>query len=240
MAHKPTHVIVKARHPRIKQALYVLLAALVVAVGWGLFEYGRARAGFDARAARNAQDALLERITALEADNKRLSGQNAILEQARDIDRRAYDEVDLNLASLQDELLELKQEAAFYRRLVNSSSAAKGLQIESVKLQRDGDSPGYHYRLVLMQNTTQISVVQGDVRITVGGMKNGVQAELSQQDLLGADKTAMPFRFRHFQELAGTLTLPAGFVPLRLVLKVVPRDGGASLERVYNWSELLS
>lgn len=239
MVKKSTHVIVEARPPRVKQALYVLLMAVTLAGGWVLFEYGRARAGFDAHAARNTQEALLARITELETENKRLSGQNAVLAQASDIDRHAYDEVDHNLADLQDELLELKQEAAFYRRLVNTSGAAKGLQIESVKLQRDGESPVYRYRFVLMQNAAPLDVVQGEVRMSVGGLKNGVQAEISQQELLGADKTAMPFKFRHFQELAGSLALPAGFVPMRLMLKVVPRDGGKSpLERTYSWSEL--
>lgn len=241
MIKKPTHVIVEAHHPHARLALYLALAAVVLAGGWGLFEYGRARAGFDAQAARHARDVLATRITELEAESKHLSGQNAVLEQARDVDRRAYEEVDHSLAALQDELLELKQEAAFYRRLVNASDTAKGLQIESVKLLRDGDSTEYRFRLVLTQYASPPSLVQGDVRMTIGGLKNGAQAELSHQQLLGADKAALSFRFRHFQELAGSLTLPAGFVPLRLILKVAPREAGKPpLERTYTWTELFS
>jgi hypothetical protein len=240
MVKKPTHVIVEARHPQVKLALYLTLVAVVLAGGWAVFEYGRSRAGFDGHAAREAQGALATRIMELEAENRRLSGENAVLEQARDIDRRAYEEVDHNLAALQDELLELKEEAAFYRRLVNASDA-KGLQIESVKLQRDGESAEYHYRLVLTQYTSPPSLTQGDVRMSVAGLINGVQTELSHQELLGADKGALSFRFRHFQELAGSLTLPPGFVPMRLILKVAPRDAGkAPLERTYPWTELFS
>jgi len=240
MARKPTHVIVEARHPRVRQALYVLLAALVCAGGWALFEYGRSRAGFDALAARSARDALATRIMEMESENKRLSGENAVLAQARDIDRRAYEEVDQNVAAQQDELLELRQEAAFYRRLVNASDA-KGLQIESLKLQRDGESADYRYRLVLTQYASPPSLAQGDVRMSVAGLVNGVQTELSHQELLGAGKPVLTFRFRHFQELAGSLSLPAGFVPVRLLLKVAPRDAGKPpLERTYTWSELFS
>ncbi len=238
MANKTTHVIVPARHPLFKRALYVLLAVVLLAGGWGVFDYGRSRAGFDSQAAR---DALATRILDLEADNKRLSGQNAVLEQAREIDRHAYEEVDHTLAALQDELLELKQEAAFYRRLVNASEGEKGLQIESVKLQREGESPVLRYRLVLTQYVTPPSLVQGEVRMTLNGLRNGTQAELSQQELLGGDKTALIFKFRHFQELAGSLTLPEGFVPLRLQLRVLPRDGAKSpVERSYSWTELFS
>ncbi|MCC6209317.1 MAG: hypothetical protein IT488_14375 [Gammaproteobacteria bacterium] len=241
MASKTTHVIVPARHPRFKRALYVLLSVAVLAGCWGMFDYGRSRAGFDSRAAREARDALATRILDLETENKRLSSQNAVLEQAREIDRRAYAEVDQNLATLQDELLELKQESAFYRRLVNASGEEKGLQIESVKLQRDSGSPAVRYRLVLTQYVTPPGSIQGEVRMTLNGLRNGTQAELSQQELLGGDKSALTFRFRHFQELAGSLTLPEGFVPLRLQLKVMPRDSARPpVERSYSWTELFS
>lgn len=241
MANKTTHVIVPARHPLLKRALYVLLIVVLLASGWGAFDYGRSRAGFDSQAAREARDALAARILDLEAENKRLSGQNAVLEQAREIDRRAYGEVDHNLAALQDELLELKQEAAFYRRLVNASEGEKGLQIESVKLQREGETPVLRYRLVLTQYVTPPSFIQGEVHMSLNGLRNGMQAELSQQELLGGDKSALTFRFRHFQELAGSLTLPEGFVPLRLQLKVLPRGGARPpVERSYSWTELFS
>lgn len=241
MANKPTHVIVPARHPRLKRALYVLLSVVVLAGGWALFDYGRSRAGFDSQAARAARDTLATRILDLETENKRLSGEKAVLEQARDIDRRAYQEVDQNIATLQDELLELKQEAAFYRRLVNASGGDKGLQVESLKLQRDGESALLRYRLVLTQYVTPPGLIQGEVRMTLSGLRNGAQAELSQEELLGGDKSALTFRFRHFQELAGSLTLPEGFVPLRLQLKVLPRDGAKPpVERSYSWTELFS
>jgi hypothetical protein len=68
-----------------------------------------------------------------------------------------------------------------------------------------------------------------------------VQTELSQQDLLGSDKAALSFRFRHFQELTGSLSLPEGFVPVRLLLKLAPREAGRPpLERTYTWTELFS
>ncbi|MBK8161729.1 MAG: hypothetical protein IPK65_00835 [Gammaproteobacteria bacterium] len=241
MANKTTHVIVQARHPLLRRALYLLLSVAVLAGGWVLFDYGRARAGFDAHAAREARDALAQRVLELEAENKRLSGQNAVIEQAQQIDRRAYEEVDLSLAALQDELLELKQEAAFYRRLVNTSDGEKGLQIESFKLQRDGEPPIFRYRLVLTHYASPPGIVQGEVRMTLNGMRNGTQAELSHQELFSGDKSALTFRFRHFQELDGSLSLPAGFIPTRLQLRVSPRDAARPpVEASYSWTELFS
>lgn len=240
MAKKPTHVIVEARPARVRLALYLAVAVLLLAGGWALFDYGRARAGFDARAARDVHDELVTRIAALEEDNKRLSGQNAVLEQAREVDRRAYEEVDHSLAGLQDELSELKQEAAFYRRLVNVSDT-KGLQIESMKLQRDAGTGEYRFHLILTQYTSPPSLVQGEVKISVEGLKNGAQTELSPRELMRGDKSDLTFRFRHFQEFTGSLVLPDGFVPLRLILRITPREAGRPpLERGYVWNELFS
>lgn len=238
---KPTHVIVKARHPRVRQGLYILLLSALLAGSWALFEYGRYRAGFDAQAARKSQSALQERIGELESENKRLSAQNVALEQAREIDRRAYSEVDANLAGLQDELLELKREVEFYRGIVSTADAVKGLQIQSVRLEKDKESPSYRYRLILMQAAVPGGVVQGEVKLAVSGLNGEMEVELSHQDLFSAGNSGMPFRFRHFQELAGNLRLPDGFTPLRMTLTVTPRDKARQpVERTYSWPELFS
>ena len=39
----------------------------------------------------------------------------------------------------------------------------------------------------------------------------------------------LPFRFKYFQEIAGDVVLPAGFVPRRVIVEVEPR-GGDDLE----------
>ena len=53
---------------------------------------------------------------------------------------------------------------------------------------------------------------------------------------LGYDvKYPVPFRFRYFQDLNGTVTLPDGFQPERVTVSADPRGRGDTLERTFTW-----
>lgn len=237
MPRKSTHVIVRSHHPRIKRLAWVGVVIAVAAAGWGLFEYGRSRAGFDGLQAERVQAALQERIVALQKENRRLSAQNAVLKKANEVDRHAYDEVDRTLTGLQDEILELKQEVEFYRSIVNSDEAVRGLRIQGFKVEQDEESNSYRYRLILSQLGTTKRYVHGVATMDVSGIRDGAQTRLSQQELATG---AMRFRFKHFQELKGDFTLPKGFLPLRVTLKAIPRgDGRSKVERTFSWSDLV-
>lgn len=216
------------------------LAVGLLAVGWLLFEYGRSTAGYSVVEARQRQHMLTVRITDLEAENSRLKGQVALLEQTAGIDRRAYEEVDRSLADLQNEVLELRQEVAFYRGIVNSEDASPGLRIQSFKLRQDGQAQ-YQYRLVLTQLASTTARVQGEAEIALSGIMDGAQVELSQRDVLSPEGQDLRFSFRNFQELRGSLRLPAGFIPLRVILRAAPRGGNsAGVERTLTWTEAVS
>lgn len=236
MPRKSTHVIVRSHHPRIKRLMLAMVVAAVAATGWTLFEYGRSRAGFDSDRAQRVQDTLNTRIEALEQENQRLRAQNSVLQKAGEVDRHAYDEVDRTLAGLQQEILELKEEVEFYRGIVNSDQAARGLQIQGFKVDQNGGSTSYQYRLVLTQLGTTNRHVHGVATMEMRGIKDGTEMELSQKDLATG---AMRFRFKHFQELEGGFTIPPGFVPLQITLKAIPQGEGRSrVERVFSWSDL--
>lgn len=239
---RSSHVIVKSHHPRLKQALMIALAVIVIASGWLLFEYGRKRAGFDALDARHQQTLLEGRIVALNGENSRLSARITQLEQAGEIDRRAHEEVSRSLADLQNELLEIRQEVEFYRGIVNAEDGGvTGLKIQTLKLRQEAESGHYQFRLILSQLATTNAQIKGHAEVAVSGVINGEQVDLSHRDLAGGQATALPFNLRHFQEIRGSITLPSGFVPLRLMLKVTPgAANGAVLERSYSWSEVVS
>jgi hypothetical protein len=239
MRRRPSHVIVKSHHPRLRRLALIAAGISVVVLGWLLFEYGRSTAGFSIVEATQRQAALSNRVAELEAENARLQGQVAVLGQVAEIDRRAYEEVDRTLTDLQNELLELRQEVAFYRGIVNSEDVAPGLRIQSFKL-RPGDATQYQFRLVLTQLASTKTRTQGQAQITLTGMLNGAETELSSSSLLpDVGGSGMPFSFRNFQELRGVLSLPEGFIPLRVNLRAVPKQGDA-VERTFSWAEVVS
>jgi len=239
MRRRSTHVIVRSQHPWLRRSLYGLLAVGTITVGWLLFEYGRVQGGFSVVEAAQRQGILNVRISDLESENGRLKGQIALLEQSAEIDRRAYEEVDRSLADLQNELLELRQEVAFYRGIVHSEGAPPGLRIQSFKLRQE-DQAQYQYRLVLTQLASTNARIQGEAEIAVSGLMDGAQIELTQRDILAGDGHDLRFSFRNFQELRGSLRLPSGFVPLRIIVKAAPRGNSPGVEHSLAWTEAVS
>lgn len=239
MRRRSTHVIVKSHHPRLRRLGLVALGIALVVFGWLLYEYGRSTAGYSMMEARQRQAALAAQVAELEAEKGRLQSQVALLGQTAEIDRRAYEEVDRTLADLQNEMLELRQEVAFYRGIVNSEDAAPGLRIQSFKL-RQADAAQYQYRLVLTQLASTKARIQGKAEISLSGLQNGTEVDLPAVELLPeAGAEDLRFSFRNFQELRGVLSLPTGFMPLRIHLRAVPRDGRA-VERTFGWAEVAS
>ena len=241
MNRKSTHVIVKSHHPKKKKIFGVLFIVGVVLGGGVLFEYGRSRAGFDGLRVARTESALKARIKALEEEKGDLSAQNAILTQASDIDRKAYSEVDRSLAELQSEILELKEEVAFYRGIVNSPEAVQGLHVQSFRLESSGDEQHYHYRLILTQYAKNNRLISGTAKMVVSGVQDGRQVELTHEHIAGDGKHGVKFRFKYFQELEGDIELPTGFLPLRVNLKAgTDGRGKAAAERTFSWADVAS
>lgn len=235
-----SHVIVRSHHPRLRQLFLVLLAVAIVVGGWQLFEYGRKRAGFDSAEAGKHRELLRNQISDLAADNSRLNARIVLLEQSSEIDHQAYNEVSRNLTELQKELVELRQEVEFYRGIVNAEDQSiSGLTIQTLSLRPEPgafgaeETRGYRFRLILSQIATTNARISGQAELVVDGMLDDEEFELAHDTLR--------FDLRHFQELRGSMTLPEGFEPRRVRLKVTPAGNGASsLERAFPWSELVS
>ncbi len=239
--HEDAHIIVKTRHPRRQRLLRLLLVLALAAVVWGAYEFGRYRAGFDRLAAAQEREELLEALAAMEAKNGELRARIAVLEQASEVDRLAYAEVDRNLKALQDEMLELREEVAFYRGIVGPADITKGLQIQSFMVKRNGETNTYRYRLIMTQYGKNTRPVQGVAKMRVAGVQDGKPRELELRDIDSQGRAYMKFRFKYFQELAGEMALPEGFVPLKVILKTIPQGKGVPrTERTFSWAEVIS
>ena len=102
----------------------------MVAMGYGLYDLGRYRAGHDEAEAMRTIDELEEEIRELLERNALLVEQNAVLDRASRIDRNAHEEVKQALHIAQQQSLELREELAFFKSLVSPSEMEPGLQIQ--------------------------------------------------------------------------------------------------------------
>lgn len=218
----------------------LVLLGLLAILAYGVYEQGRRDAAGDIIRSKEARDALQENVRALEQNKSDLRERVAILERATQVERQAYSHVDRTLRELQDQILDLKEELAFYRGIVTARGKTQALDIQSFKVQQDGAQGQYRYKLVLTRVVKNDKVVKGTVSLSVAGEQAGSFKELSLAQLSDKGEADLKLKFRYFQRLEGLLTLPKGFVPHRVLLQVTTAGKKqARLEKAYNWPSRL-
>lgn len=218
------------RHRLVK----VGIVAVALLCGWGIFEYGRYRAGFDDISAQLQRHQLSQEISGLEKNVSDLREQKAILERASQIDQEAYKQLDGELGGLRDEILALNKELAFYRGIVSPQGDSGALRLQRFEVTPNGVPRNFHYHLVLTQVLTRDGMTSGTVSLAFEGVAGGAPKTLTLSEVSEGKTKDLSFRFKYFQELAGDITLPSGFVPKRVVISVDLR-GGDKVQKSYNW-----
>ncbi len=230
-----THLVVKARPSKHSRLILVGVVVLTLLVAWGLYELGRYHSGFDILAVQQERGGYEEQLEILAAEISQLREQKAILERSTQIEQEAYKQLETTVTGLQDEILELKGELAFYRGIISPADAAKGLKVQSFELRSRGTGGGYHYKLVLTQVLNNDTVVSGSVALAVEGQESGEVREYPLQQLSKED-SELRFRFKYFQILEGELNLPEGFTPSKVSITVKPRTKShKQLSQSYDW-----
>jgi len=159
-----------------------------------------------------------------------LSQRVAVLEKGGEVDRKAADDFRETVRGLREEVATLEQEVAFYKGIMAPGSADKGLRVSKIDIENAGSNT-YRYAVMLTQVVDNTNYVQGEVAVNVIGIRNGEQEVLALRDLDSqVTELGIPFRFRYFQELKGTLSVPADFIPQQM--QVVMQSRGQNSQRV--------
>ena len=158
-------------HNPWKTRVFILLGLLALGVsGWSLFDYGRYQAGYDSTEFDLERRRLVALVDEMHAEIEQLREHRAQLERAAQIERQAYNELDTNLKVLQDEILELKEELAFYRGIVSPRDASRGLRLQRFSLEPNG-LRSYRYTVVLTQVLKNDRLAQGRVKLFIDGLQ---------------------------------------------------------------------
>ncbi len=232
--------VIQRHSPGRRAGRAALLTALLAVVAFWGFQQGRSDAAEDISRNSAERKALTERMGALEVENGGLRERVAILQRAAQVDRQAYRHVDDTLKDLQDQILDLKEELAFYRGIVTTSGKPRGLAIQSFKLEANEQKGEYRYKLVLTRAMKNDKVTRGTVRLTVAGEQGGNPRELPLGEMTVQGQSELKLNFRYFQRIEGQLTLPQDFVPHRVSVSVKTTGKARSrLEKSYDWLRLV-
>ena len=213
------------------------LAAAVAAAAATGYLLGVRQFEFD----RSQLGALGERIRALEFELESSSQQLADASLAREIDRQALAIQREEMADLRQTVGELREQLAFYRNLMETSSPEQNLQVANFELLGAQGPNTYGFRLLLIQRMDQADWISGDVEMDVTGLRGGEEQLLAWSKMTDADPYPLRFRFRYVQRLSGSLTLPDGFRPLLVTVRLSSSgERAVRVERTFAWPDASS
>ncbi|MDH5369124.1 MAG: hypothetical protein OEW99_03820 [Gammaproteobacteria bacterium] len=231
------NLVVKAHRPWKSKFVWGIIFLVLVISGWTLFDYGRYLAGYDSRDASNEIDGLLQVQKHLEKRIESLREDKAVLERAAQIERKAYKELDTTLKILQAEILEHKEELAFYRGIVSPKDSSSGLYLQNFFLSQNGETRSYRYKVVLTQVLKNSRMISGKVKLQFDGLLDGVSKILDLKDVTAKKVNDLNYRFKYFQNVEGVVEFPEGFSLLRVKVQILPRGITRDLiEKTIEWS----
>jgi len=185
-----------------------------------------------------AVDNRQQRASVIQMDD--LKQQIANLQRSAQVNEVATRSLRGTLAQREEELSGLRADLGFYSRLVGGDAQRQGLKLQEVKLQPIVGSRGWNLSLSLTQNAKRGDEISGNAQVSVEGLRGDKVTRLDWAALGdAAQKDGMPFRFTYFQQLHGTIVLPADFRPTRLRITVKPASGEA-VSRAVAWGDALS
>lgn len=232
--------VIRPHRPLRNLLALVLVLVAAAAVAYALNLNARRATQNELTELRDERDSLRETVELLRESNAALRERVAIVERGQQVERKAYADVDQHLRGLQDELLALKEEVAFYRGIV-SSGKEKGLKIQTFVLDKENNPGVYRFQLVLTQHIKRVKMISGTVKLTVTDLEGRQSRGLQVSDLTGRELNPLTFEFKFFQRLEGRFTLPEGFEPGRLQVKVTSSGKKpANVEQAYDWRGLVS
>ena len=231
------NLVVKAHRPWKSKFIWLIISIVLVISGWTLFDYGRFLAGYDSRDTDNEIASLLEVQDHLEKRIVALREEKAVLERAAQIERKAYNELDQTLKVLQAEVLEHKEELAFYRGIISPKDSSSGLYLQNFFLSQNGDTRSYRYKVVLTQVLKNSRLITGKVKLQFDGLLTGEPKLLDLKDITTKKSKDLNYRFKYFQNVEGIVEFPKGFSLSRVKIQILPRGRQRDMiEKTIEWS----
>ena len=220
---KSGSLVVKHHSPTYWRVVILLTFLVGIAAGWGLYYLGLNNAGYLREESEQKISEMQKHITLLTREKGALRDEIALIERSGQVDKQAYQEVKDNLKSLQQEILELREEVSFYRGIVSPKESSTGIRIERFTVEEINESNVFHYELVLTQVLKNDRTVRGQAKLVFSGLKDDRTISLNLSQVSSSKTNHLNFKFRYFQKFDGDIVLPKGFSPRQVVVEVSPK-----------------
>lgn len=226
MARHHHRAVVRREHPRQIARRRLLIGVLILMATGVAYYLGHRHGNFAYVPMTSSADQLRGRLVELETQ--------------LDVEARATAELREQLAESRGSIDELERELSFYREVMAPEEVEDGVVLRAPVL-RSGDLPGYwRYQLVAQRGGGGRSVYKGDLQATLRGNLSGVPHSVTFAELDESLLTdTFNLSFRYFQRFEGTLVMPPGFEPSRVVLAAaVSTPENHDVETSYAWQDV--
>ncbi|CAB0151654.1 hypothetical protein PSI9734_02029 [Pseudidiomarina piscicola] len=184
-------------------------------------------------------DELEQRVELLYEQAETADYQKHIAEVELGIERAASEQLELDLAAGQDEILALRRELSFYQKIMAPELEAQGVVIDAFELYSLRQPGHFQFRLAVVQTDRQRGGVKGTLHLELHGRTATDKVALDLFDLAELPATERNFSMRYFKVQTGSFRLPSGVEPESIEVRVeVDGSGNTLLERTFLWSEL--
>jgi hypothetical protein len=233
----PPKLVVTTYAPTRRWVTIIVLVLLVAGGVYGMFEFGRYSAGFDAIAAFDQRRALRAEIAANEATISELRAKVAQLESSTVGQTREREEVQRTIGDLQAQVARANQELAFFRGIVTQNANSAEVKIQQARMLATAAANKFRIRVTLVQPMKPDTVVSGVVVLSVDGEVDGKPGRADFATLSAGKRREIPFTFRYLENIEEEITMPPGMKPEQLLVEVrSSRRGAAPVQQSYVWS----
>lgn len=209
------------RRVRVIGALILLVVAVVLFAG-GLW------LGLSGALNSNRQnESLRHSLNDAKASLRTSRHELALYKAEVDVAEQAREKLRGEIRSLRDQSAELEEAVAFYKSVMAPGETKGPLQVQKFDVQPAEGKHRFRYRLVLAQAGDNRGYLSGKVGLQVKGQKNGEAVTLDAAPWLD-ESSDLRFRFRYFQALSGTFTVPADIQVSALEMKASATGGRRS------------
>ena len=234
MASTPRPHLIVTEHRPYRRLLAALGLGFALAGMVGAYWLGGYFAVPDAAALR----AQLGELTAEHAKKlerlERLNQRVTTLTLSEQVERAAARALQATLAERDAELAGLRNDVAFYERLAGGDAQRQPLAVHSLAFEPLGDG-SWRYLLTLTQNLKRATISKGQYSFSVEGTLDSKLQTLDWEQLVqSSDGASGAFSFKYFQQIEGSIMLPAGFLPHRVRVSIHSDQGRA--EQVVPWT----
>jgi len=230
MFHVPSFVV-RARNPSRELRMRLLFAAAWLA---SLVVVGLVVAWCVPRSGDSG-----ERRAALQAAQQHaadLETRVAMLARSEQVAKAALADLQNSLRDRDEEIDGLRADLAFYGRLLGGKR--EGLAVHALRVTPVPGSHAWNFVATLTQNFKRGDETSGHLSLSLEGVVAGKLQTVEWKELAqGGNVSGIAYAFKYFEQVRGTMMLPDGFTPNRVV---VHADGdGTHAEQSFAWADAI-